>query len=71
MLLDKLPPLWLGQQGSWRCKKSGGIMEKEKSSGCGCVGAIIGILIILFVGYAAYKIFDVRREGNAYLHDRR
>ena len=46
-------------------------MEKDKSSGCGCVGAVIGILIILFVGYAAYKIFDVRREGNAYLHDRR
>ena len=46
-------------------------MENEKSSGCGCVGAIIGILIILFVGYAAYKIFDVRREGNADLHDRR
>jgi len=46
-------------------------MEKEKSSGCGCFGAIIGILIILFVGYAAYKIVDVRREGNAYLHDRR
>jgi hypothetical protein len=32
---------------------------------------IVGILIILFVGYAAYKIVDVRREGNAYLHDRR
>jgi hypothetical protein len=48
-----------------------GTHGEEKSSGCGCFGVIVGILIILFVGYAAYKIVDVRREGNAYLHDRR
>ncbi len=71
MVLDNLPPLWLDQLWSWHRNKSGGIMEKEKSSGCGCFGAIVGILIILFVGYAAFKIVDVRREGNAYLHDRR
>ena len=42
----------------------------SNSSGCGCVGLIIGILILLFVAYAAYKIVDVRREGNAYYHQR-
>jgi ABC-type Fe3+ transport system permease subunit len=44
--------------------------SKASSGGCGCIASIIVILIILFLAYSAWKIVDVRREGNEYYQQR-